>query len=388
MICEYKSFSKSARLDDLSLSVQHCNLCPRLYKKRKVLSAANGSIDSRVLFIAEAPGRLGADKTGVPLQGDRTGENFETLLGNVGWKRAEIFITNAVLCNPQDDDGTNGKPTADEIANCSVYLEMVIALVHPDVIVTLGVTALVALTLIAPHGLVLRQAVAKLVPWGGRWLFPLYHPGPRAMVHRSMAKQQSDFMTLAKIVHPVKGMYTRIKQGPVKKEPSEWFPAPLTSLQQAACTLLELGGRMTYFKLTKLLYLADLTAIERLGRMVAADVYLRQVDGPWPPKLDKKLREMNGFEIRRFHSRGIPMVDRGPSPQSLSDLDEDTIGVLIEVFEKYGHMSNSEIKTTVYRTAPMKYILRVEREGRDMRNKAVLYHNRTIADIDNLKPPT
>ena len=45
--------------------------------RRKVFSEANGNIDSKALFIAEAPGRLGADKTGIPLYGDRTGDNFE-----------------------------------------------------------------------------------------------------------------------------------------------------------------------------------------------------------------------------------------------------------------------------------------------------------------------
>ena len=382
MICEHKSFSKSTRFEDLTASVQHCNLCPRLCSKRKVLSPANGSVESRVLFIAEAPGRLGADRTGVPLHGDRTGDNFEALLGNVGWQREQVFITNAVLCNPQDDDGTNGTPTADEIANCSAYLEMVVALVQPDVVVTLGATALDALTLIAPHGLVLRKAVAKLVPWDGRQLFPLYHPGPRAMVHRPRVKQRSDFMALAKIVHPVKGVLPRKKRGRAKTKSPALFPAALTSLQQAARAILELGGRMTYFKLTKLLYLADLAAIERLGRTVAGDVYLRQVDGPWPPRLDQALKDMDGFEVRRFFSRRIPMVDLGPSPRGDSDLDEDTLNILVNAFAKYGHMGNAEIKATVYRTGPMQYILRAEREGRDMRNKAVLYKDRTASEID------
>lgn len=385
MICEHKSFSKATRFEDLTASVQHCNLCARLCSKRKVLSAGNGSVDSRVLFVAEAPGRLGADRTGIPLYGDRTGDNFEALLGNVGWQREQVFITNAVLCNPQDDDGTNGTPTADEIANCSAYLEMVIALVQPDVVVTLGAIALNALSLLGPHGLVLRDAVGHLVPWGGRQLFPLYHPGPRATVHRSLAKQRSDFMLLAKIVHPVKGLLPRKKPARTKAKTPTLFAQRLSPLQQAARAFLELGGRMTYFKLTKLLYLADLTAIERFDRMIAGDVYLRQVDGPWPPKLDQALKAMDGFEVRRFFSRKLPMVDIGPSPRGESDLDEKTLKLLVEVFEKYGHMGNAEIKTAVYRTAPMRYILRVEREGRDMRNKAVLYKDKAAPDIDTAK---
>jgi hypothetical protein len=119
--------------------------------------------------------------------------------------------------------------------------------------------------------------------------------------------------------------------------------------------------------------------------MVAGEVYLRQVEGPWPPKLDQALKDMDGFEVRRFFSRRLPMVDLGPSPRGESDLDEDTLKLLVEVFEKYGHMGNAEIKTVVYRTSPMQYILRVEREGRDMRNKAVLYKNKAAPDIDKTR---
>jgi DNA polymerase len=71
--------------------------------RRKVLSANNGNLNSKVVFIAEAPGRLGAECTGIPLYGDKTGENFEMLLGNIGWKREDVFITNSILCNPQDE---------------------------------------------------------------------------------------------------------------------------------------------------------------------------------------------------------------------------------------------------------------------------------------------
>ena len=378
MICGLTTFTKASRFEDLAQSVQHCDLCPRLCGRRKVLSAANGNTASKVLFIAEAPGRLGAERTGIPLHGDRTGDNFESLLGNVGWKREDVFITNALLCNPQDDDGTNGTPTQDELANCSAYLEMVINLVQPQVVVTLGATALDALSLISAHGITLRDGVAKVTPWQGVQLFPLYHPGPRATVHRSLAKQRSDFMVLAKMVHPTKGLQQRSKPRP--QAATQLFAVGTSPLQQVARVLLDMGGRMTFFKLTKLLYLVDLTAIERIGQMVAADVYLRQVEGPWAPKLDQAIKEMEGFEVRRFFAHKLPMVTRGPSARSPIQLDDDVLEIIAEVFEAYGHMTNAEIKTAVYHTKPMRHVLMEERKGKDMRNKAVLYKNKTIAD--------
>ena len=379
MICSYQTFAKAIRFKDLVESVQHCDLCSRLCKRTKVLSEANGNIESKVLFVAEAPGRLGADRTGIPLYGDKTGDNFEKLLGNIGWKRSQIFITNAILCNPRKENGTNGTPTHEEISNCLAYLEMTIALVRPDVIVSLGATALKALDLLSPHGLELREAVAKLIPWFGAKIFPLYHPGPRAMVHRSLAKQRSDFMRLAKVVHPERGLLKGKKAERRAKSPL--FAAGTTPLQQVVRAFLELTGRVTYFKLTKLLYLFDLYAIHSIGHTYASDVYLRQVDGPWVPKLDEALSAMDGYEVRRWFSRRIPVVDVGPSPRAEIQLDDEILEIIGKVWKKFGSLSNSAIKSAVYRTDPMRFILAQEDEGKDMRNKAVLYKEKTAADL-------
>lgn len=383
MLPSYPSFSKAARFNDLVESVQRCDLCPRLCDRKKVLSPANGCVNSRVLFVAEAPGRLGADRTGVPLCGDRTGDNFETLLGNVGWRREEVFITNAVLCNPKQGNGNNATPTPEEIANCSPYLEMIIELIQPDVIVTLGATALYALNLLSPHGAELRNAVARMLPWRKTWLFPLYHPGPRAMIHRSLTKQRSDFMLLSKAVHPVKGLVKR-----TRTQQKVWRLSPRrpSTMQQIALVLLELGGRMTYFKMNKLMYLIDLFSLQKFGHTVASDIYLRQVEGPWPPHLDKALKAMHGYEVIRAFARRIPMIAPGPSPRFDVQLDDQVFGVISDVFRTYGSMSNAEIKIAVYRTDPMKFILREENEGKKMLNKPVLYKDKSALDLVEQKP--
>lgn len=203
---KFKSFTKSSRFADLIRSVQNCNLCSRMECRKKVLSEANGNLNSKVLFIAEAPGRLGADKTGIPLYGDKTGDNFERLLENIGWERKDIFITNAILCNPRKENGNNSTPNREELTNCLSYLEMTIELLQPDVIVTLGVVALKTISAITPHSLTLRDNVGQIIPWESKTLVPLYHPGPRAIIHRPLSKQQSDFMRLTKIVNPIKGI--------------------------------------------------------------------------------------------------------------------------------------------------------------------------------------
>src|SRR5579862_3408841 len=68
---------RNAAFDALVTRATACRRCPSMDGRRRVLSTLNGPIDARVLFIAEAPGRRGGDRTGVPLTSDQTGRNFE-----------------------------------------------------------------------------------------------------------------------------------------------------------------------------------------------------------------------------------------------------------------------------------------------------------------------
>jgi uracil-DNA glycosylase family 4 len=168
--------------------------------RTKVLSEKNGNIDSKVMFIAEAPGRLGAERTGIPLHGDKTGDNFEDLLKSIGWERKNVFITNAILCNPQNDEGNNATPEPEELSKCGNYLKRTIELVNPDVIVTLGGTALKTLT---SQSLTLSEYAAQELSWNDRVLFPLYHPSNRAKRFRKKEKQMADFAALKRIVDSI-----------------------------------------------------------------------------------------------------------------------------------------------------------------------------------------
>ncbi len=180
--------------------VAACRRCPSMDGRRRVLSAANGPLDALVLFVAEAPGRLGADRTGIPLSHDRSGKNFERLLECAGLNRDDIFITNAVLCNPRDTRNRNRPPSPVELRNCTSYLRQQLALVSARIVVTLGVMALRALDDVESHGLSLRAHVGQPVAWFGRVLVPLYHPSDQAMLHRPLAVQEQDYRALGKLV--------------------------------------------------------------------------------------------------------------------------------------------------------------------------------------------
>ena len=188
--------SKQSRFTDLVTSAQNCSLCPRMKDRKRVLGPANGSLDSAVVFIAEAPGRLGADKYGIPLYGDQTGKNFDKLLAVSGMTRNSVFITNVVLCNPRDNEGNNSTPTQIEIRNCVPFLLETIEIIQPKIIVTLGTKALTALHSIQSHEIKLATCVGRLFAWRSYHVCPLYHPGSRVYVWRNKAKQEDDFIAL------------------------------------------------------------------------------------------------------------------------------------------------------------------------------------------------
>jgi uracil-DNA glycosylase family 4 len=197
--------SKQSLYAELVARVQRCQLCPRMANRSRVLGPFNGNLDAPVVFIAEAPGRLGADKFGIPLHADQSGRNFNELISSVGLDRDSVFVTNAVLCNPRTTDGNNDSPTLTEIRNCSGYLRKTIEIVRPRCIAPLGAAALAALDLIEHHGIRLSEGVARTAQWRGYVLYPLYHPGPRAVIWRTRAQQLADYRSLTRLLAQCRG---------------------------------------------------------------------------------------------------------------------------------------------------------------------------------------
>jgi len=176
-----------------------CTLCPAMCGRSAVLSELNGSPEARVMFIGEAPGRKGADRTRVPFSGDQSGANLDRFLSSINLTRQEIFITSAALCNPRSESGANRRPTQKELANCSGFLRRTIEIIDPSVIVTLGSVALEALKRIQYHELSLKESAARIHSWDGRVLVPIYHPSPQVLAsHRREAEQLQDYQVVKK----------------------------------------------------------------------------------------------------------------------------------------------------------------------------------------------
>jgi uracil-DNA glycosylase family 4 len=199
MIVAVNSLSK--QFATICIEAHACKTCPNLADKAAVLSELNGTLTPRVLFIGEAPGRVGADRTRRPFYGDKSGENFQRLLDSIELERKDIFITSAVMCSPRSMTDANRRPTRSEIKNCSGYLKRILALIDPPVIATLGSVALEALKLIEYHEFTLREHAGTVQDWNRRTLVPLYHPSPQVVaMQRGLERQFAHFQTVGELI--------------------------------------------------------------------------------------------------------------------------------------------------------------------------------------------
>jgi len=114
--------------------VNEINICTkcRLHQSRTNPVPGEGSLDSSLMFIGEAPGAR-EDATGRPFVG-AAGKLLTQLIESIGLSRDEVYITNVVKCRPPQ----NRDPQADEIYTCLPYLRRQINIIRPRVIVTLG----------------------------------------------------------------------------------------------------------------------------------------------------------------------------------------------------------------------------------------------------------
>lgn len=118
-------------LDGIAAEVRICTRC-RLHGGRTRAVPGEGHPDTEVVFVGEGPG-MNEDRQGRPFVG-RAGDLLVRLLGTIGWRREDVFITNVVKCRPPD----NRDPEPDEIAACLPYLQRQLEVLDPPLIVTLG----------------------------------------------------------------------------------------------------------------------------------------------------------------------------------------------------------------------------------------------------------
>lgn len=125
-----------------------------------------GSLDPKVLFIGEAPGEI-EDKLIRPFVG-RAGKLLDKLIGELGWSRGDVYITNIVKRRPPE----NRDPSPEEIALYKPYLTRQIEIIDPPLIATLG---RFSMNYFLPDAKMSKDE-GKVFKVGGRFIYPLFHP--------------------------------------------------------------------------------------------------------------------------------------------------------------------------------------------------------------------
>ena len=122
---------RRSALESIAAEVATCRRCP-LAEGRTHAVPGEGHPDTEVVFVGEGPG-FNEDQQGRPFVG-AAGSLLNQLLGAIGWRRSEVFITNVVKCRPPG----NRDPEPAEIAACAPYLRRQLEALDPALVVTLG----------------------------------------------------------------------------------------------------------------------------------------------------------------------------------------------------------------------------------------------------------
>ncbi|MBM3952340.1 MAG: uracil-DNA glycosylase [Rhodospirillales bacterium] len=121
----------AATIEDLRAALAAFDGCP-LKRTATNLVFTDGNPQGAVLFVGEAPGAE-EDRQGLPFVGP-SGRLLDRMLASIGLDRTRVCISNTVFWRPPG----NRTPTTVEMAVCMPFLERLIELMDPRVLVTLG----------------------------------------------------------------------------------------------------------------------------------------------------------------------------------------------------------------------------------------------------------
>ena len=176
-------------LKQIAVEASACQKCP-LHYSRKNAVVGEGPVNAEIVFIGEGPG-FHENEQGRPFVG-AAGKLLDELLGKIGLKREQVYITNVVKCRPPG----NRDPQPEELAACSDYLERQLQAINPRVIVTLGRYSMarylpnVKISDVHGQGMMVR----------GKLIVPMYHPA--AALHQPSLKPmlEHDFFNLPALI--------------------------------------------------------------------------------------------------------------------------------------------------------------------------------------------
>lgn len=154
-------------------SFVNCSVCPLLDAPSCILETNCKDDISKVdvIFIAENPGKDEVKK-GVPLV-DKAGKMFRKYFNKYGIFNMNYLLTNVVLCQTLNDDGTTGNPEESVIDRCKENCMNLVKACNPKLIVLMGASPMSAFG-IAKSGI--TNLNGKVVDWNGYKTVIIVHP--------------------------------------------------------------------------------------------------------------------------------------------------------------------------------------------------------------------
>ncbi len=188
---ELSASERREALKEVYAQTQQCVRCAELAGTRRTVVFGAGNADAELMFVGEAPG-ASEDEQGVPFVG-QAGKLLETLLGEIGMARSEVFIANVLKCRPPG----NRDPQPAEIENCKGYLYRQVELIQPSVICTLGNFS-TKLLREDPTGITRVHGRPEVLTLGRRAvrLYPIFHPAAALYTPRMLETLREDFARL------------------------------------------------------------------------------------------------------------------------------------------------------------------------------------------------
>lgn len=156
-----------------------------------------GNPDANLMFIGEAPGKLETEK-GIPFCGP-SGDIFNDMLRSIDLKREDVFLTNLLLDRPP----TKRDPSPEELAFYAPFVDRMIDIVQPKVIIALGRFAMNYLfekLALPEQAKKISDVHGKLIKtqlhYGEIHVVPLYHPAVVLYSATQKSLLQNDFQKL------------------------------------------------------------------------------------------------------------------------------------------------------------------------------------------------
>jgi uracil-DNA glycosylase family 4 len=161
---EVRAADSLAAVREVLGDCRRCKLC----KGRTNIVFGVGNPDARLMFVGEGPGE-DEDLKGEPFVGKAGSLLTDIITKGMGLRRSDVYIANVVKCRPPN----NRDPEPDEIVACEPFLKRQVALVNPEVIVSLGKFATQAL--LGDRTPISRRR-GTWHEYEGRPLMPTFHP--------------------------------------------------------------------------------------------------------------------------------------------------------------------------------------------------------------------